>query len=644
MSDPTDTVTRFAPSPTGRLHIGHAFSAVFAARQGQRFILRIEDIDRSRARAEFEQGIYEDLRWLGLHWEEPVRRQSDHFDDYRAALGRLQKMELLYPCFCTRKDIQDAGNAPHGPEGMLYPGTCHALSASERAARIEAGQAYALRLDMQAALELAGNALRWHDRDHGTFTATPEILGDVVLARKDVPASYHLCVTIDDHLQGVTLVTRGKDLLYATHLHRLLQELLELDVPEYHHHKLLLDEDGKRFAKRNNSVTLQYLREDAGQTPQDIFRIIGLGLCLMLGFLMTALSPAHAQGHTQTGTDEEITGQTGEDLVIPPLPRQIPIERAARERGPAQPRRRFITFSIENDKFGGGTDQHYTSGVRASYLNTDAHIPEIIGEIADFIPGFAVNEATSIMYSIGQNLYTPRDIAEPEPQPGERPWAAWAYGSAAMLTPRGNRMDELELTLGMVGPAALGEPIQRITHELLNVQIPEGWDHQLHNEPGLIISWKRRWPRFYDFDFGPFYGALEPNVDVTLGNIYTYAGTGVMLRFGPYNDRFQDAPPRVRPGIPGTGYFEAPRRHNLSWYAVMGVDGRAIARNIFLDGNSFRSSHSVDKRYFVADLTAGAAVTFDRFRLGYSMVYRSEEFRGQGEGDIFGSISLTVSY
>lgn len=266
--------TRFAPSPTGRLHLGHAYSALFARRQGDRFILRIEDIDETRCRPEFEQGIYDDLRWLGLEWEMPVRRQSEHYEDYEKALRTLRERALLYPCFCTRKEIQEeiarAGSAPHGPEGHHYPGTCRRLTETERADKMAAGLPYAFRLDSGAAAAALEKPLRWTDRAKGAQEAQPGLLGDVVLARKDVSASYHLCVTLDDHLQGVTLVTRGEDLFYATHLHRLLQELLGLDVPEWHHHPLLLDSEGKRFAKRNKSVTLQYLRETEGKTQREV--------------------------------------------------------------------------------------------------------------------------------------------------------------------------------------------------------------------------------------------------------------------------------------------------------------------------------------------------------------------------------------
>jgi glutamyl-Q tRNA(Asp) synthetase len=280
------TTTRFAPSPTGRLHLGHAYSAVFSYRRakdtGGKFILRIEDIDPERCKPEYEEGIFEDLKWLGLSWETPVRRQSDYLETYKEALGKLMEKELLYPCFCSRKDIREeinlSGVAPHGPEGFIYPGTCRSLSDEQAEKKIAEGIPYAFRLDMEKAIGQIGKDLTWYDHDKGEQKATPEILGDVVLARKDVSTSYHLSVTIDDHEQGVTIVTRGEDLFYASHLHRMLQELLDLNVPEYHHHKLLLDEDGRRFAKRDNSVTIQTMREKQGKTPQDIMDMIGLSI------------------------------------------------------------------------------------------------------------------------------------------------------------------------------------------------------------------------------------------------------------------------------------------------------------------------------------------------------------------------------
>ena len=261
--------TRFAPSPTGPLHLGHAFAALFAfdeaRKSGTRFLLRMEDIDTTRSRPEYEQGIYDDLRWLGLTWEEPVRKQSEHFAEYRAALERLRALGLLYPCFCTRREIQEeiarAGQAPHGPEGPMYPGICKKLSADEVASRIAEGRDYALRLDLEKAIALAGRDLVWKDLAHGEFTADPSSLGDVVLARKDTPTSYHLAVVVDDAAQDITLVTRGEDLLGATHLHRVLQALLGLPVPFWKHHRLITDENGRRLAKRDDARSLRTLRE-----------------------------------------------------------------------------------------------------------------------------------------------------------------------------------------------------------------------------------------------------------------------------------------------------------------------------------------------------------------------------------------------
>jgi len=273
--------TRFAPSPTGWLHLGHAYAALFAAQQadGGRFLIRLEDIDATRARREYEEAIFEDLAWLGLSWEKPVRRQSDHFDDYRAALGQLEAKGLLYPCFCTRREIQDeiarAGNAPQGPDGPLYPGTCRHLDADERQKRLASGDAYALRLDVNQALQLIGTPLTFTELSLGEIIANPTIFGDVVLARKDTPASYHLAVVVDDALQGISLVTRGEDLLPATHLHRLLQHLLGLPVPRWHHHRLITDESGKRLAKRDDARSLKSLRE-SGWTPNRLCEELGI--------------------------------------------------------------------------------------------------------------------------------------------------------------------------------------------------------------------------------------------------------------------------------------------------------------------------------------------------------------------------------
>ncbi len=275
------TLTRFAPSPTGYLHEGHAFSALFAAAAAGpegRFVLRIEDIDTSRCRPDFESAIFEDLAWLGLNWETPVRRQSEHFADYRRALDDLSEQRLIYPCFCTRMEIaaeiaRSAG-APQGADGPVYPGICRALSAADRSARIADGAPYAHRLDMARAAAAAGPLTLVESGVRQR--ARPEIFGDVVLARKETPASYHLAVTLDDALQGVTLVTRGEDLRPAAHLHRLLQTLLGLPTPEWRHHALLTDAAGKRLAKRDNATPLRDLRA-SGASPHALRARLGFG-------------------------------------------------------------------------------------------------------------------------------------------------------------------------------------------------------------------------------------------------------------------------------------------------------------------------------------------------------------------------------
>ena len=273
-------VTRFAPSPTGYLHRGHAFSALTAheaARQANgRFLLRIEDIDATRRRPEFEAAIYEDLTWLGLSWEAPVRRQSDHLDDYQGALRRLEANGLLYRCFRTRREIAEAiASAPHGGMEVFRGGP---LPAAEEARRLAAGEPFAWRLSLDAAARALGGfeGLTFTDEDRGVVQARPELGGDVVLARKDVGVAYHLAVVFDDALQGITHVIRGEDLREATHVQRLLQALLELPTPLYRHHRLLTGPDGRRFAKRDHSETLRELRV-RGITAAELRAEMGFG-------------------------------------------------------------------------------------------------------------------------------------------------------------------------------------------------------------------------------------------------------------------------------------------------------------------------------------------------------------------------------
>lgn len=308
-------ISRFAPSPTGRLHLGHAYSAVrahdLARAAGGQFLLRIEDIDGTRSRDAFVAGIEEDLAWLGLSWDRQVVRQSARMPLYAEALGKLQAMGLTYPCFCTRAEIAASASAPHGPEGPAYPGICRDLSESERAARIR--EPHCWRLDMAKAIDactpsplaeegwgegvgrpgdeppaarhpsqaslVKGEGFRglwWHDEFAGWIQADPLAAGDVVLARKETPTSYHLAVTVDDAAQGVTNIVRGFDLFEATHIHRLLQALLGLPTPRYHHHPLLIGPDGKRLAKRNGARPLAELRAE-GADPAELLAALRAG-------------------------------------------------------------------------------------------------------------------------------------------------------------------------------------------------------------------------------------------------------------------------------------------------------------------------------------------------------------------------------
>jgi glutamyl-Q tRNA(Asp) synthetase len=287
-------VFRFAPSPNGPLHLGHALSALLnfdmARAAGGRLLLRMEDIDTARCRPEFEAAIVEDLTWLGIEWEQPVRRQSEHFDDYRVALAKLAAMRLTFPSFESRAEIahmvsdRDVRERwPRDPDGVpLYPGAARQMKEPERQARIERGDPYAIRLDMEKATEWTG-PLRWRETgagpagESGDIAAEPAAWGDVIVGRKETPTSYHLAVVIDDALQGVTHVVRGQDLFWSTSVHRVLQALLDLPAPSYHHHRLVLDADGKKLSKSTQATGLRQLRAQ-GLTPADIRRLVNIAV------------------------------------------------------------------------------------------------------------------------------------------------------------------------------------------------------------------------------------------------------------------------------------------------------------------------------------------------------------------------------
>lgn len=280
--------TRFAPSPTGYLHLGHIFSAFFAYEAskilGGELILRIEDIDQQRSRNHFEESIVNDLDWIGIKYRKEIRKQSEKMTDYRAAIEELKRLNLVYPCFCTRSEIQSeilrAGNAPHGIDRTVYPGTCRRLGNADKNKKIKINKNYAWRLDIRAAAKKVGK-LSWHDIRLGNHEVPVGIIGDVVLGRRDAPASYHLASTLDDHIQKIGLVTRGEDLVESTHIHRLLQSLLGLRTPFYFHHPLVLDSSGVRLSKRTRALTIRAMKAE-GKTANDIINLFGKNNLLSL--------------------------------------------------------------------------------------------------------------------------------------------------------------------------------------------------------------------------------------------------------------------------------------------------------------------------------------------------------------------------
>ncbi len=304
-----------------------------------------------------------------------------------------------------------------------------------------------------------------------------------------------------------------------------------------------------------------------------------------------------------------------------------------------KPREQFMTLTVENDLFGSGDDRNYTNGVRLGWFDTNAVAPAAARIIDPLIPMFSVNDTTSVHYSLGQNLYAPRNLLAKTPNPKDRPYAGFIYGSMGLTSITDNHLDDIELTVGMIGSAALGEQTQKFVHNLINSDDPKGWDHQLKNEPALMASWQRLWPEAYTAEIGNLHFRTSPYGGATLGNVYTYANSGVMLQLVPKDSKWQGMPLRVRPAMPGSGYFSVPE-NEFSWSVFAGLEGRALARNIFLDGNSFRDSPSVDKKLFVGDANIGLAFAYGKTQISYTLNYRSEEFHGQDGSDLFGAVSL----
>lgn len=359
---------------------------------------------------------------------------------------------------------------------------------------------------------------------------------------------------------------------------------------------------------------------------------------------MIALSTSYTSVLAQTTAPTSLEAREQIDALKKDLNDIKTVEKKISDRVKDADDHNYLSFSIENDAIGGGKDENYTSGVRLTYFDVNTPVPPVIDKLADMVPTFDLNETTSTFFTIGQNLFTPSDISVRELQEDDRPYAAWLYGSVGLVSATKNHLDELEFTAGVVGPEALGEQTQKFVHSnISDSETPRGWSNQLDFEPGVIVSWRRRWPVWLTQNIGDFRFRVEPNVNVSLGNIYTFAGTGATLTLGPYKDRLQDTPPRVQPASAGTGFFDTPD-NDLSWYLFAGLDGRAVARNIFLDGNTFSDSHSVNSDVFVADANAGFAFTYDDYRLAYTLTYRTKEFEGQDDPGIFGSLSLTTRF
>lgn len=306
--------------------------------------------------------------------------------------------------------------------------------------------------------------------------------------------------------------------------------------------------------------------------------------------------------------------------------------------------RSYLSLAHENDLLAGSGDKFYTSGSQITYFDVDARTPRVIQMVADKWLGFDVGNATLTSFTMGQKIFTPQDIRIASEQFGDRPWAGWLYGTVGLANVYKDHVDQFGITLGIVGPWSGSEHTQKFIHKYVSESPkPMGWDNQLHTEPGLVLSWDRRWPVWREISWKGYGLQFEPSVSFALGNIYTYGGTGMTVTFGPNQHVVQDTPPRLSPSLPGTGYFDVPDT-GWSWYLFSGVNGRVVARNIFLDGNTFRDSYSVDKKILVGDANAGLAFTLGDTRIAYTLVYRTKEFDGQDDPSIFGSVSLTQRF
>ncbi|HEX9810402.1 MAG TPA: lipid A deacylase LpxR family protein [Alphaproteobacteria bacterium] len=315
--------------------------------------------------------------------------------------------------------------------------------------------------------------------------------------------------------------------------------------------------------------------------------------------------------------------------------------RPAPAQEPPRDTRGSFSIVIENDAFA-GTDRHYTHGTRLAWLSAEDDLPGFGRWLARNLPILAAGGRKRIGYALGQNMYTPEDIDTTALQPDDRPYAGWLYGEIGVLSETGNRLDSVALSVGVVGPLSFAEDTQRKWHDWFGFQDPEGWDHQLENEPTLNLTFDRQWRYLWPFAAAGLDADVTPHLGLALGNAFTYAAAGATLRLGEALEADFGGPPRIRPSLPGAAHFSSPAR--FGWYLFAGLEARAVARDIFLDGNTFADGPGVDKRPLVGDLEFGFALVFERFRITYTQVFRSKEFYGQDEGDRFGAIAVTARF
>ncbi|MEQ8194058.1 MAG: lipid A deacylase LpxR family protein [Rhodospirillales bacterium] len=310
---------------------------------------------------------------------------------------------------------------------------------------------------------------------------------------------------------------------------------------------------------------------------------------------------------------------------------------------PAPPKEKGVfSVQIENDLFGSGTDRHYTNGIRLAWSSAENDVPDWVRTAAGWVPVFAGHGKLRTSYEIGHSIYSPDNTSTAALIPDERPYAGYLYAGVGLVSDTGRRRDNLQFSLGIIGPSAFGEEVQRNWHSLINSSDPKGWDNQLKDEIALLLTYERQWWRYHDFKAAGLGVDMTPHVGFALGNVFTHAAAGLTVRIGENLESDRSSPPRIRPSLPGSDYFV--NRDAFGWYLFAGFEGRLVGRNIFLDGNTFRDSHSVDKKYIVGDFQAGLAVTYGRVRVAYTYVLRTKEFRQQDAADQFGSLSLSIRF